>query len=143
MSVLDRAKDGLTSARGRRAPGAESSPPPFDRRAELLRRRDRLAHEFAELQYDLGGLAYEMAIRDHVRLDVLLRSAARLQEVDAELGELERILRLKEAGATGSCPSCGALHAHGSSYCWQCGNQLLEPIEPSLVSPSPRTPGAP
>ena len=71
--------------------------------SELERRRDRLAEELAELQWDLGGLAYEMAARDHFRLDVLTRQAARLQTVDAELGEVERLLRLEQAGAAGSC----------------------------------------
>jgi hypothetical protein len=47
-------------------------------RADVLRRRDELARELAELQFDLGGLAYEMAVRDHWRLDVLVRRAARL-----------------------------------------------------------------
>ena len=92
---------------------------------ELRERRDRLADRFAELQWDLGGLAYEMAARDHFRLDVLVRVAARLQEVDAELAEVERLLRLDEAGAAGSCSSCGALYARGAVYCWQCGADLI------------------
>jgi hypothetical protein len=92
---------------------------------ELRERRDRLAERFAELQWDLGGLAYEMAARDHFRLDVLVRMAARLQEVDAELAEVERLLRLDEAGAAGSCSSCGALYARGAVFCWQCGADLI------------------
>jgi hypothetical protein len=60
--------------------------------SELARRRDALAAQVAELHWDLGGLAYEMAIRDHFRLDVLVRRAAVLQERDAELAELERSL---------------------------------------------------
>src|SRR5438309_1240854 len=44
--------------------------------SELSRRRDRLAEQVTELHWDLGGLAYEMAIRDHFRLDVLVRRAA-------------------------------------------------------------------
>jgi hypothetical protein len=94
--------------------------------SELVERRDRLARELAELQWDLGGLTYEMAIRDHFRLDLLVRQAAELQRVDAELSELERMLRLSDAGAAGACRSCGALHARGSVYCWQCGKQLME-----------------
>jgi hypothetical protein len=93
---------------------------------ELRQRRDQLAKEFTELQWDLGGLAYEMASRDHFRLDVLVRQAARLQQVDAELAEAERILRLDEAGAAGACSSCGALFARGAVYCWQCGHDLME-----------------
>jgi hypothetical protein len=92
---------------------------------DLQRRRDRLAEQLAELQWDLGGIAYEMAIRDHFRLDVLSRQAAKLQQVDAELAEVERMLRLEEAGAAGVCGSCGALYARGSVYCWQCGNGLM------------------
>jgi len=44
-------------------------------RSELRRRRDTLAEDVTELHWDLGGLAYEMAIRDHFRLDVLVRRA--------------------------------------------------------------------
>ena len=36
----------------------------------------RWPSEVAELTWDLGGLTYEMAIRDHFRLDVLIRRAA-------------------------------------------------------------------
>lgn len=92
--------------------------------AELVARRDELAERFAQLHWDLGGLAYEMARRDHFRLDVLVRQAARLQEVDAELAEAERLLRLEEAAAGGACASCGALHARGAVFCWQCGAPL-------------------
>jgi hypothetical protein len=60
--------------------------------SELRRRRDALAEQVTELHWDLGGLAYEMAIRDHFRLDVLIRRAAVLQERDAELAEVERSL---------------------------------------------------
>jgi hypothetical protein len=56
-----------------------------DPRSELRRRRDELAERVAELHWNLGGLVYEMAIRDHFRLDVLMRRAAMLQEHDAEL----------------------------------------------------------
>ena len=83
---------------------------------------------YAELQCDLGGLVYEMAIRDHIRVDVLVRRAAVLQDVDAELGEIERILRLEETGTAGSCTSCDAPHSSGAVYCWQCGQPLLERV---------------
>lgn len=92
---------------------------------ELERRRDSLAAQLTELQWNLGGLAYEMAIRDHFRLDVLNRQAAKLQQVDAELAEIERLLRLGEAGAAGACGSCGALYARGAVFCWQCGKDLM------------------
>jgi hypothetical protein len=92
----------------------------------LQQRRDRLADQVRELQWDLGGLAYEMAIRDHFRLDVLVRAAAELQRLEAELGEVERLLKTEEAGAAGQCSGCGALHGRGAVYCWQCGRQLLD-----------------
>jgi hypothetical protein len=95
---------------------------------DLKRRRDELRTRFAELQCDLGGLVYEMAIRDHIRVDVLVRRAALLQDVDAELGEVERILHLEETGDAGSCASCGAPHSSGAVYCWQCGQPLLEHV---------------
>ena len=91
---------------------------------ELFKQREELSKKFAELQWDLGGIAYEMASRDHYRLDVLNKQAARLQEVDAELGQIERLLKLGTAGAAGSCPACGALQARGAVFCWQCGNEL-------------------
>ena len=97
-------------------------------REELERRRERVARELAEEQWDLGGLAYEMAIRDHFRLDVLTRRAARLQELDAQLASLERLLKMESEGAAGACRACGALHARGASFCWQCGASLTETL---------------
>ncbi len=94
--------------------------------SELSARRDRLAAQFAEGQWDLGGLTYEMAARDSFRFDVLVRQAARLQQVDAELGDVERLLRLEDAGAAGACTSCGSLYARGAVFCWQCGADLME-----------------
>ncbi|HWJ50579.1 MAG TPA: zinc ribbon domain-containing protein [Solirubrobacteraceae bacterium] len=97
-------------------------------RSELQRRRDTLADQVRELHWDLGGLAYEMAIRDHFRLDVLVRRAATLQERDGELAEVERLLRMEEGGVAGSCPHCAAPHSRGAVYCWQCGATLMERI---------------
>jgi hypothetical protein len=102
----------------------------------LQSRRDRLADRLAELQWDLGGLTYEMAIRDHFRMDVLVRVAAELQRVEAELGEVERLLKTEAAGAAGQCDACGALHGRGAVYCWQCGKQLLEQL-PVASQPAP------
>jgi hypothetical protein len=97
-----------------------------DRDGELRRRRDALAEQVAELHWDLGGLTYEMAIRDHFRLDVLVRRAALLQERDAELAEVERLLALDESASAGSCPGCGAPHSRGAVFCWQCGATLMQ-----------------
>lgn len=93
---------------------------------DLARRRDELTALVAELQWDLGGLVYEMATRNHIRVEVLVRRAAALQEVDGELGEVERILRMQETATAGECASCNAPHSSGAAYCWQCGQPLLE-----------------
>jgi hypothetical protein len=94
--------------------------------SELAQRREDLARRFAELQWDLGGIVYEMAIRDHFRVDLVSAQAAKLQAVDAELAEAERLLKLEDAGAAGTCPACGALHARGAAFCSQCGNTLIQ-----------------
>jgi hypothetical protein len=103
---------------------------------DLERLRDQLTARVAELQWDLGGLVYEMAIRDRIRVDILVRRAALLQDADAELGEVERILRTERTGTAGTCDSCGAPHSSGAVFCWQCGHSLLEQVSgDSIVAP--------
>ncbi|MGH2908342.1 MAG: hypothetical protein ACRDK8_03480 [Solirubrobacteraceae bacterium] len=108
-----------------------------DRRFDLRRRRDQLSATVAELQWDLGGLVYEMAIRDQIRVDVIVRRAAALQEADAELQEVERILRLEETGMAGACANCGSPHSTGASFCWQCGQPLLAQVRSDSVGARP------
>lgn len=96
-----------------------------EERADLVAQRDRLLEKFTVMQADLGGAFYEMAIRDHVRLDVLTRKAAELQRVDAELVALERVLELERSDAAGLCPSCGSPYGHGVRFCAQCGHSLV------------------
>jgi hypothetical protein len=103
---------------------APAEPPKADN-AELVAQRDRLLEKFTVMQADLGGAFYEMAIRDHVRLDVLTRKAAELQRVDAELLTVERLLELERSDAAGLCPACGAPYGHADRYCPQCGNALV------------------
>src|SRR5271154_759624 len=50
---------------------------------DLKRRRDELNARVAELQWDLGGLVYEMAIRDRIRVDIIVKRADELQDADA------------------------------------------------------------
>jgi hypothetical protein len=90
---------------------------------ELLAKRDRLIERFAAMQLDLGGVYYEMAIRDHVRSDVLMRKAAEMQRADAELKRVEEVLA---GGASGAqrCPACDALYAPGAGFCSHCGTAL-------------------
>jgi hypothetical protein len=84
--------DGLGSADASGLGPAYAPGAPYTPDAELRRRRDQLAEQVAELHWNLGGLTYEMAIRDHFRLDVLLRRAAMLQEREIELSEIDRLL---------------------------------------------------
>jgi hypothetical protein len=107
-----------------KARDANGIPKP-EERAELVAQRDRLLEKFTVMQADLGGAFYEMAIRDHVRLDVLTRKAAELQRVDAELIAIERVLELERADAAGLCASCGAPYGHGVRFCAQCGHSLV------------------
>src|SRR4051812_21833733 len=101
--------------------------------AELRGRQTELAARVAALTWDLGGLAYEMAIRDHYRLDVIARKAADLQAADAELSEVQRLLANAEAGIHGQCRSCGAVHSRGAGFCWHCGSPLLVEGRPSTL----------
>ena len=127
----------------RRRTAANAAPNPFAAPAEredlvdLERRRDQLRARVAELQWDLGGLAYEMAIRNRMRVDVLVRRAALLQNADAELGEVERLLAASEDGVVGACRSCGAVHSRGATFCWQCGQPLLTGATPPAETPVP------
>lgn len=98
---------------------------------ELVAQRDRLLEKFTIMQADLGGAFYEMAIRDHVRMDVLTRKAAELQRVDAELLAVERMLELERSDAAGLCPSCGSPYGHAVRFCPQCGHSLV----PAEVTP--------
>jgi hypothetical protein len=101
--------------------------------SELRQKRLELAERVAALTWDLGGLAYEMAIRDHYRLDVIARKASELQEVDAQLGEVQRLLATAEAGIEGQCRSCGAVHSRGAAFCWHCGAPLMQEARPTVL----------
>jgi hypothetical protein len=104
---------------------ASKEPAKPEESVELVAQRDRLLEKFTVMQADLGGAFYEMAIRDHVRLDVLTRKAAELQRVDAELLAVERVLELERADAAGLCPGCGAPYGHAVRFCAQCGHALV------------------
>ena len=141
MSGVTGSENGHAS--GRTTPPTPVPAPPLtsetqladdDRTFDLRRRRDQLNAKVAELQWDLGGLVYEMAVRDQIRVDVIVKRAAVLQEADAELQEVERILRLEETGMAGVCANCGAPHSTGASFCWQCGQPLLVQVPPDRVA---------
>jgi hypothetical protein len=113
---------GKASANGNGA--AKPAPAAPDNR-ELVTQRDRLLEKFTVMQADLGGAFYEMAIRDHVRLDVLTRKAGELQRVDAELLAVERQLELERTDAAGHCPTCNSPFGRADRFCPQCGSALV------------------
>jgi hypothetical protein len=100
---------------------------PQETNAELIAQRDRLIEQFATLQSELGGLFYEMAIRDHVVMEVLVQRAAELQRIDAELAAVQRVLESGDSAAGGNCPACGAVYARGAAFCAQCATPLSAP----------------
>jgi hypothetical protein len=95
---------------------------------DLERRREQLVARVAELQWDLGGLVYEMIVRNSIDVEVIVKRAVPLQDADAELAEVERILRMEQTGTAGACTSCGAPHSSGATFCWQCGKPLLAQV---------------
>ncbi len=105
-----------------------SGPREEERVLDLERRREQLAARVAELQWDLGGLVFEMAVRNSIDVELIVKRAVPLQDADAELSEVERILRMDETGASGSCAGCGAPHSSGATFCWQCGKPLLAQV---------------
>lgn len=54
--------------------------------------RERLTERFVLMQSELGGLFYEMAIRDHLQLDLLVERAAAMQRLEAELRKVQEQL---------------------------------------------------
>jgi hypothetical protein len=117
----------MNGRRRRSTPAREESAARPTSDPDLAVQRDRLVERFAVMQSQLGGLFYEMAIRDHIRMEVLIPKAAELQRVDAQLGQLERMLADSGSGVGGHCPSCGIMYARGAAFCSQCAHPLTEP----------------
>lgn len=119
------------------AAGAPPRPSPADHRS-LAARREQLSREYAELQSDLGGLVYEMAIRDSFRHDVLVSQAAKLQAVDAELSSIEQGLGIVSvAPASAPCGACGSPAPVGSAFCGSCGSPLGRPAPVDTANAPP------
>lgn len=157
MSVFDRLRrsrpaptdglpDGMVPADtvAARARQTTTAPPAVsDAERELQVQRDQLTERFVMLQTDLGGAFYEMAIRDHIRLDVLTRKAAELQRVDAELAAVEQSLRGSDGRTVGTCPSCGTRHGEHARFCSRCGTALFSLPASAPATPAPPAPTAP
>ena len=129
MRSRPRPRAGLTRSRGGREAVARPARPSRAgrRRApelrELRAQRDRLVEKFTIMEADLGGAFYEMATRDHVRLDVLTRKAAELQRVDAELATVEATLELERSEAAGHLHQLRRAVRAGTRFCGQCGDR--------------------
>lgn len=134
------------AARARRAAEADAAAdgPIGEQERELLAREERLTERFTLLQAELGGVFYEMAIRDHIRMEVLLGRAAQLQRVDAELLEVRRARHGEPAAAAaGRCPICAAVHPNDARYCGRCGHALIAASNGAVAGPlAPPAPGA-
>ena len=122
MKLIPSLNSSRASEAGLRPPARWPIPTPT-----LLSERERLTERFALMQSELGGLFYEMAIRDHVKMDVLIEKAAALQRVDTELAQVEHLLHQDGGAIGGQCPSCGAAHARGAAFCSGCGATLDQP----------------
>jgi chorismate mutase len=133
-SLGKRKREGLAASETGAPPLTSKTKLTDERTFDLKRRRDQLTARVAELQWDLGGLVYEMAVRDEIRVEVIVKRAAALQDADAELAEVERILRFEETGTAGECPSCGSPHSTGASFCWQCGRPLLAQVPTETIA---------
>ena len=115
----------LRRRRERAATNGAAATPKVD--PELLVQRDRLIERFAIVQAELGGLFYEMAIRDHVRMEVLIPKAADLQRLDTELAQVERMIETGSSSIGGECPACGAMYSRGAAFCAHCAHPLNVP----------------
>jgi ribosomal protein L40E len=135
MSLMDRLRRSASQTTSQPAPSTNGAFAPALNSAygeefvvDLERRREQLVAKVAELQWDLGGLVYEMIVRNSIDVEVIVKRAVPLQDADAELSEVERILRMEETGTAGVCNSCGAPHSSGATFCWQCGKPLLTQV---------------
>ena len=128
---MRRRANGTTAAAKKTAPPSGGLEPELT--VDLERRRDQLVARVAELQWDLGGLVYEMAVRNRIEVEVLVKRAVALQDADAELSEVERIVRMEQTGTAGSCATCGAPHSTGATFCWQCGGSLLKQVPSDAI----------
>lgn len=131
-------------------PWRRQSPPPVPPSdpavAELTAGRDRLVERFTLMHAELGGLVYEMAIREHIVIEVIMRKAAELQRVDVELAQVERLLRGEDVAGAVECPNCGTLSGRADRFCSQCAYPLHAsgngsgPVDAVTLPPPPTEP---
>ena len=105
---------------------ATSPPAPADagapRRAPSCAAARRLTERFALMQSELGGAFYEMAIRDHVRLDVLIARPPSCSGSTPSCGARAGCSRPRRRRHGGHCPSLRCPSARGAAFCPQCAS---------------------
>ena len=102
--------------------------PPAPDNAMLVGRREQLARLYAELQSDLGGLVYEMAVRDQFRLDLVARQAAKLQAVDVELTRGRAGARARDERSGVEVSVVRQPRPVNAAYCGRCGAPLARSL---------------
>jgi predicted amidophosphoribosyltransferase len=40
---------------------------------------------------------------------------------------------MEQTGTAGSCTACGAPHSTGATFCWQCGQPLLQQVPSDAI----------
>jgi hypothetical protein len=108
----------------RNRPPAPAQPVAEGHAPDLLAQQERLTERFALMQSELGGLFYEMAIRNHVQMEILTRKAAELQRLEGEIGAIERLLDSGAQAIGGHCDGCSAIYAPGAAFCAQCARPV-------------------
>jgi hypothetical protein len=123
--------------------------PGFGERGRV-RRRARFLRKARELAYrDLGGLVFDLHRFGQRNDPLVLAKLATLRQIDAEVRELEAVLRerrpvtvLREVGIA-ACPRCAAIHGSDDRFCPGCGlafdTKADRPISTAPVNPPAHT----
>lgn len=117
---------------GASTPTNDSRPPKPPTVGDLRRERKRLWDERERSVYHVGGLAVDLRRRGiedielvSQRADGVLAIDERLNEIDAQLTQLDARRRGGNAlPAAGYCMSCGAPFQHEAVFCFRCGARV-------------------
>ena len=100
---------------------------------ELVAERDRLTERFVLMQSELGGLFYEMAIRDHLQLDLLVERAAAMQRVEDELRRVELQLGKRKPITASLSALCGVMGLEQPDHRGALHQRAQNPIKPVKI----------
>jgi hypothetical protein len=118
-----------------------------------MRRRLRELRRLREIAFrDLGGLTFDLHRFGRDRQDLVAEKLQALQQLDAELRELEvalderrALIELREPGIA-ACPRCATLHGTDANFCPGCGTPLrgsvVRDAGPLRVTPVDTTPSS-